>query len=504
MIEQSEVQMNYNIVEQLTKRKKMKKYAGYLMIAILGGFISLGSYALIQKRSEKLQGVPQQPIPVTYASMSGDGSVLPDFTTAANMSIHAVVHIKTTYERKNSYYDYYFDLHDFFNNRQPGIQQPLEGSGSGVIVSPDGYIVTNNHVVQDATTVTVVLNDKREFDAKILGTDPSTDIAVVKIDEKDLPYIVYGNSDDLKIGEWVLAVGNPFNLTSTVTAGIVSAKARNIDILGMPDGSAIESYIQTDAAVNRGNSGGALVNTRGELVGINAAIASGTGYYAGYSFAIPVNIAKKVVADLIEFGAVQRAFLGVSIRDIDSKFAGENNIRQLRGVYISDVTDNSSASEAGIRKGDVITAIDGINVNSTSELLEQVGQYRPGDKAKVSVLREGSEKDFQVTLKNKGGTTSVIAKEEQDNVERLGASFGIVSPEMRKKLGISNGVQVTALQDGILKEAGIKVGFIITEVDNQPVKSAKDIENAIENKKGGILIEGIYPNRTRAYYGFGL
>lgn len=482
----------------------MKKYAGYLLVAILGGFISLGSFALLEKKSNNLQGVPQPPIPVTYASMAGSDAILPDFTTAANMSIHAVVHIKTEYERKNMYYDNFFDLNDFFNNRRPSVQQPLEGSGSGVIVSPEGFIVTNNHVVQDATKVSVVLNDKREFDAQIIGTDPSTDIAVVKIDEKNLPYIVYGNSDELKIGEWVLAVGNPFNLTSTVTAGIVSAKARNINILGTPDGSAIESYIQTDAAVNRGNSGGALVNTRGELVGINAAIASGTGYYAGYSFAIPVNIAKKVVADLIEFGQVQRAFLGVSIRDIDSKFAGENNIKELRGVYISDVTDNSSAQEAGINKGDVVTAIDGIKVNSTSELLEQIGQYRPGDKAKISVLRNGNEKDYMVTLKNKGGTTSVVTKEDQDNIAKLGASFTPVSAEMRNKLGISGGVQVTDLGDGILKEAGIKEGYIITEIDNKPVRTAKDIENAIENKRGGILIEGIYPNRTRAYYGFGL
>lgn len=482
----------------------MKKYAGYLLVAILGGLISLGSYTLITKKSDKLQGIPPAPVPVTYASMAGNDAMLPDFTTAANMSIHAVVHIKTEYARKNMYYDYFFDLRDLFNNRPPSAQPPLEGSGSGVIISPDGYIVTNNHVVQDASKVTVILNDKREFDAQVIGTDPSTDIAVVKIDEKNLPYIVYGNSDELKIGEWVLAVGNPFNLTSTVTAGIVSAKARNINILGTPDGSAIEAYIQTDAAVNRGNSGGALVNTRGELVGINAAIASGTGYYAGYSFAIPVNIAKKVVADLIEFGDVQRAFLGVSIRDIDSKFATQNNIKELRGVYISDVTDNSSAKEAGIQKGDVITAIDGIRVNSTSELLEQIGQYRPGDKAKISVLRNGSDKDYMVVLKNKAGSTNVITKEEQDNISKLGATFVPVSPEMRNKLGISGGVQVTKLGDGILRDAGIKEGFIITEIDNQPVRTSKDIENALDNKKGGILIEGIYPNRTRAYYGFGL
>ena len=268
----------------------MKRFGSLLIVAVMGGLISLGAYSIITKRTSSVAGVPSTPIPAQLASYSSisDGQLLPDFTVAANLTIHAVVHIKTEYARKNSMYDNFFNFRDFFGGQVPNDQaEPIEAAGSGVIISQDGYIVTNNHVVQDATTINVTLNDKRTYTATVIGTDPSTDLAVIKIDESNLPFIAYGNSDDVKIGEWVLAVGNPFNLTSTVTAGIVSAKARNINILGTPDGTAIESFIQTDAAVNRGNSGGALVNTRGELIGINAAIASGNGFYAGYSFAIP-------------------------------------------------------------------------------------------------------------------------------------------------------------------------------------------------------------------------
>ncbi len=483
----------------------MKKYVGYLAVAILGGMISLGAFALIQKRNYRVQGVPQQQIPAQLASMTGGGQVLPDFTTAANMSVHAVVHIKTEYARKNNYYDYFFNFRDFFGDNGLSEPAPLQGAGSGVIISPDGYIVTNNHVVQDATSIEVVLNDKRSFKAEVIGTDPSTDLAVIRIDEKGLPYLMYGNSDELMIGEWVLAVGNPFNLTSTVTAGIVSAKARNINILGTPESPAIESFIQTDAAVNRGNSGGALVNTRGELVGINAAIASGNGFYAGYSFAIPVNIVKKVVNDLLDYGEVQRAFLGVNIQEIDSKLAEKQGLKELKGVYIADVVEDGAASEAGIRKGDIITAISGVPVNSTSELLENVGRYRPGDKVAVAVNHNGTEKTINVVLRNKDGNTSVVKKEENSDVASLlGATFEQASPELLARVGVKNGVQVTRLGDGILREAGIREGYVITQIDKKPITSVKDIENALSRKKGGVLIEGVYPNRNRAYYGFGL
>ncbi len=483
----------------------MKKYAGYLVIALLGGLISLGGYTLLQKSSSGLQGVPQNGTPAQLTSMTGMPSTNPDFTAAANTSIHGVVHVKTEYARKNSMYDNFFNFHDFFGDN-PNMQQgPLQGAGSGVIISPDGYIVTNNHVVQDATKIEIVLNDKRSYVGKVIGTDPSTDLAVVKIDEKDLPFLSYGNSDDVQIGEWVLAVGNPFNLTSTVTAGIVSAKARNINILGSPDGnSSIESFIQTDAAVNRGNSGGALVNTRGELIGINAAIASGNGFYAGYSFAIPVNIVKKVAGDLIEYGEVQRAFLGVSIRDIDSKFAEEQGMKELRGVYVADVNDGSAAKAAGILKGDVIIAVNKITVNSTSELLEQISRYRPGEKIEVAVSRKGVEKTYNVNLRNRDGNTSLVKTEVKDVMPMLGAKIQVASADVLRKLGIDHGLQVTELGDGLLRNAGVREGYVITEIDKKPIRSLDDMNKILSGKSGGILLEGVYPNKVRAYYGFGI
>ena len=481
----------------------MKKYAGFFLMAVLGGLISLGAYTLLQKNSQKVLGIPQQSMPVQFTSMSGINPSYPDFIEPANKSIHAVVHIKTEYSRKNSMYDNFFDFHDFFGD-SPYKNSPLQGAGSGVIISPDGYIVTNNHVVQDASKIEIVLNDKRSYEGTIVGTDPSTDLAVVRIKETNLPFLTYGNSDEVQIGEWVLAVGNPFNLTSTVTAGIVSAKARNINILGTPDGTSIESFIQTDAAVNRGNSGGALVNTRGELVGINAAIASGNGFYAGYSFAIPVNIVKKVVGDLIDYREVQRAFLGVSIRDIDSKFAEEQGMKELRGVFVSEVNDGSAAKEAGIVKGDVITSINKITVNSTSELLGQVSRYRPGEKIEVIVIRKGEEKTFNVTLRNREGNTSLVKSEVKDISPMLGAKMQVASADVLRKLGIDHGVQITKLDEGLLQNAGIREGYVITEIDKKPVRSVDDVSKILSNKKGGVLLEGVYPNKVRAYYGFGV
>lgn len=484
----------------------MKKIAGSLLIAVAGGLIAVGAYSLVNKKEVRYVNSSAS-TPAYLANMPGTSGamVLPDFTAAAANTVHAVVHIKTEYQRKSSVYDYFFDFRDFFGNRMPqGEPAPIEATGSGVIISPDGYIVTNNHVVAESDNVSVTLNDKRTFAAKIVGTDPSTDLAVIKIDAKDLPYLLYGNSDNLMIGEWVLAVGNPFNLTSTVTAGIVSAKARNINILGSPDGSAIESFIQTDAAVNRGNSGGALVNTKGELVGINAAIASGTGYYSGYSFAIPANIVRKVAGDLIEFGTIQRGYLGVSIRELDSDLAAQEGIDDIRGVYVADVVENGAASDAGIRSGDIILNIEGVAVNSTSELLELIGQHRPGDKVNILVKRGSKESNFDIVLKNRDGDVSLVKREEFDVQTVLGAGFASVTEKLKSDLNIDAGVQVTSLSEGKLKNAGVRQGFIIMRVDGKSVRTKDELASALANKRGGVLIEGIYPNRTRAYYGFGM
>lgn len=481
-----------------------KKIGTGLIIAITGGLIALGADRLTEdSRPANLNNFDNN-VPA-YLTRNNEFTpmTLPDFTVAANNTIHAVVHIKTEYEnRRSSVYDNFFDFRDFFGDG--GVPQPAIASGSGVIISPDGYIVTNNHVVTESDRITVTLNNKRTYDAEIVGTDPSTDLAVVKIDANQLPFMTFGNSDDLKIGEWVLAVGNPFNLTSTVTAGIVSAKARNINILGSPDGSSIESFIQTDAAVNRGNSGGALVNTTGELVGINAAIASGTGFYAGYSFAIPSNIVKKVAADLKDYGTVQRAYIGVNIRELDNELANQAGIDDLTGVYVADVTDNGAAKEAGIKSGDVILKVEEVPVNSPSELLELVGQHNPGDKINLTVRRNNKDMAFNVQLKNRTGSTELTKREEFNAKDLLGASFRPVPENLKKDLGITNGIQIISLSDGKLRNAGIREGFIITQIDGKEISTEQDISSALSKKKGGVLVEGIYPNRTRAYYGFGL
>jgi len=482
----------------------MRKYILTVSLsAFTGALIALTLFAFIQRKNLSYHSFGEK-LPVYNTAYTDNGNVNApvDLTSAAELSVHAVVHIKTEFQQKGNMGNYY-DYFDFFGLGRPDVNpEPLIGTGSGVIISNDGYIATNNHVVDGADFVEVTLNDKRTFVAKVIGVDPSTDLALLKIDASDLPFIVYGNSDVLKIGEWVLAVGNPFNLTSTVTAGIVSAKARNINILG--DNSSIESFIQTDAAVNRGNSGGALVNTKGELVGINAAIASNTGSYAGYSFAIPVNIVKKVMDDLARYGEVQRAYLGISIRDIDSKLASEKNIDKIKGVYIQDLVENGAAEEAGIKPGDIVTRINGLDVNSTSELLGDIGQYRPGDRVVLSISRNGTEKDYSVLLRNKDGNTSIIKKEENNIISILGATFMPVNESEKQKLRINNGLKITKLENGKLKNAGIREGFIIMSVDKKVVKTADDLKGALSDKQGGVLIEGIYPNGMRAYYGFGL
>ncbi|HWY36942.1 MAG TPA: Do family serine endopeptidase, partial [Bacteroidia bacterium] len=445
-------------------------------------------------------------MPVRFVSSGSVPMNAPDFTQAAEASVNAVVHIKTRVEEKYDQLNY-DPFHQFFYGQpQQRIQQ---GSGSGVIIDKNGYIVTNNHVIDGASEIQVVLNDKRTYSAELVGADPQTDLALLKIKEKDLPIMPYGNSDNVKVGEWCLAVGNPFNLNSTVTAGIISAKGRNINILENDPSRGmfpIESFIQTDAAVNPGNSGGALVSTTGELIGINSAIASQNGAYIGYSFAIPVNIVKKVVADLAELGVVQRAFIGVSIHDIDSKFAEEKGLKNLNGVYVSGLSENGSAEQAGVEIGDVITKVEEIDVKNVAELQEQVGKYRPGDKIKVSLVRSGKEMNLPVVLKNKEGNIGIVKKEKpaEKPIFTLGAAFEQVTKEEMTRLKISNGVRISKLQNGKMAAAGIREGFIVTSIDKKKVNNIDDVESALKNKQGGVLIEGIYPNGMRAYYGFGL
>ncbi len=442
---------------------------------------------------------------VNVASFAqSDGLVVntgPDFTSAAESSIHAVVHIKTEFERKSNVYDDFFGFGSPFSFGNPQ-SQLLVATGSGVIVEEDGYIITNNHVVQDAKTITVTLNDKREFVAELVGVDASSDLALIKISATKLPSLRYGNSDKVRVGEWVLAVGNPFNLTSTVTAGIISAKARNLNILG--NNSNIESFLQTDAAVNPGNSGGALVNIKGELIGINAAIASNTGSYAGYSFAIPANVARKVVDDLKNYGEVQRAYLGASFSEINSKLATELKLNAIKGIYVNNIDPNGSSSESDVQKGDILLSMNGVEINSYSEMKEFLGQHRPGEKVEAIILRNNNEISKKITLRNKNGTTAIVKKEEFNVVQFIGAVLTPIDKKTKQLLRLNNGLKVERIEKGLFKNAGIQEGFILTAIDRRAMNEATDVENYIKSKKGGISIEGYYLNGMRVIYTIGI
>jgi Do/DeqQ family serine protease len=425
-----------------------------------------------------------------------------DFTDAAERSVNAVVHVttETTVNVRDPFAE-------FFWGYRPPAQQQRQGAGSGVIVSSDGYIVTNNHVIEGADRIKVHMNDLRVFDARIIGRDPSTDIALLKVEAEGLDVLGYGDSDGVRVGEWVLAVGNPMNLTSTVTAGIVSAKARNINLLQYDptrDIFPIESFIQTDAAVNPGNSGGALVNASGQLIGINTAIASTTGQYAGYSFAVPVNIVKKVAGDLLEFGSVQRAYLGVSIRDMDEQLANEADLGRIRGVYVNGITQGGAAERSGVKAGDVIVRVGSIEVNNVPQLQEQVGRFRPGERVPVTIVRGGKEQVVDMTLLGKEGAQTVSAKTSGSAGSLLGADLQEAAAEELAALKLDHGVKVTALNGGKLRSSGIKEGFIITRIDQEIVRKSADVERILNSKRGGVLIEGYYPNGVRAYYGLGL
>lgn len=449
-----------------------------------------------------------------------------DFTYAAEKTVHAVVHVKVESTREVSQSN---PLYEFFYGYRNLPPQQVEGFGSGVIISDDGYIITNNHVIEDANVIKVTLNDRRTFTARLIGTDPTTDIALIKIDEKGLSVIPYGDSEALMVGEWVLAVGNPMNLTSTVTAGIVSAKARELGIIAPepspeesynpygnrgqnPFGSresmrrpasslGIESFIQTDAAVNPGNSGGALVNIKGELVGINTAIASRTGSYAGNSFAVPVTIVRKVVSDLIEFGKVQRAYLGVWYQDMTEERSKELNMNKIEGLYVSELIPGGASEKAGIEPGDVLLAVNGVRLGSSAQLKEQIAKYRPNDKIDVTILRKGKEQSVKVTLQDESGGTSLVRREQSaPALSDLGASFRELTQSERSRLNIQKGVAVDQVTGGKFRRAGIQAGFIITSVDRKPVSSYRDIEQAISSASGAVLIQGVYPNGTSAAY----
>lgn len=487
-----------------------------LFSAVLGAGISLGVFLTFfaPKQQFDFANTNQPVVQTRFNPDPASPTFSPqntNFIDAAKKATPAVVHIQTfgnpnrmSSRQQQSMEDLF---RDFFGEQMPNrnrnnSNEVRMGSGSGVIIEKDGYIVTNNHVVENATRIDVVMNNQKSYTAELIGTDPSTDLAVLKIEaDEELTPIEYGNSDALQVGEWVLAVGNPFDLTSTVTAGIVSAKARNINILRRQDGLAIEAFIQTDAAVNPGNSGGALVNTKGNLVGINTAIASTTGSFAGYSFAVPTAIVKKVVADLKNHGIVQRGLLGVQIRDVTAELAKQEDLSVVRGIYIAGVTENSGAIEAGLEKGDIIIEVDGIEVNTSAQLQERIARKRPGDKVDVVYLRAGKEKSTKVELKNRLGTTELVTNEAGKvmKLDGLGIDIQNISPEEATKIGMT-GVKIASVKDGKFKEARVPEGFVITHIDKEKVDTSADVIRLLEGKTGGVLIEGFHPTGRRGFF----
>lgn len=493
------------------------------LVAVFASLLTIGGYHLVNSysngakvRVEHVSGAPAQSAMYTRDE---NGNFIPlDFTVTAEKVMDAVVHIRSTkanlrgdesnpFGAPDDLFEYFFGPRGSRPDARRGNPRPSVGEGSGVIISADGYIVTNNHVIADADDIEVTLHDNRNYKARLIGADPNTDLAVIRIEEKGLAALAFADSDKVKVGEWVMAVGNPFNLNSTVTAGIVSAKGRNINILR--EQYAVESFIQTDAAINPGNSGGALVNLDGGLIGINTAIASPTGAYSGYGFAVPANIVNKIVNDLIEYGTVQRGFLGVTIRTVDAGLARDKNLKVIKGVYVDSLMEGSSAARAGVKSGDVIVQIAGQNVASSPELQEIVARHRPGDQLSLKVNRNGTEKNFTVTLNNRKGNTDLASKNDDDTASLLGA-LGIevepVSSSAAKKMGISGGLRVTSIGAGkIRRNTQMREGFIITRVDGKPVTTQDDLLKALKGKSGGVMLEGRYEDVPgEYYYAFGM
>jgi Do/DeqQ family serine protease len=485
-------------------------------LGLLGGMLPLALFFAMSSSSEEVTSpqtdtvIGQRDSRFAYKAGFNGANLAPteNFVGASESSVNSVVHITTKVVKTSFQRDVFSE---FFHGPGAGGQeykQYGQGAGSGVIVTGDGYIVTNNHVIEDASEVEVTLNDNRKYTAKVVGTDPSTDIAVLKIQENGLQALPLGNSDNLRIGEWVLAVGNPFNLTSTVTAGIVSAKARNINLLN--DGNRqdivpIESFIQTDAAVNPGNSGGALVNVNGELVGINTAIASRTGSYAGYSFAVPVNLVQKVMADLMDYGVVQRGYLGVQIADVTQELKEDKKLKDLNGVYVAGVNQNGGAGKAGLKEGDVILKIGAKDVNSVASLQEEVGRRRPGDKVSVTIRNsKGATEVKEIVLRNADGDTKLVSKAEIDKNVALGATFKELTSKEKKELNITSGVKITSLNAGKLKSIGLKEGMIVTKMNNEVITTVDQLTSKLNSSSGGVLLEVMTESGRKDFVGFGL
>ena len=433
-----------------------------------------------------------------YRTVNLSQTDYPDFTYAAESAVDAVVYVKVTIKQQQNYtLDPFFRF--FFGDQATPQSREQQGSGSGVIIRPDGYIVTNNHVVDGATKVEVTLNNNKTYPATIVGTDPATDVAIIKIDADGLPVVPFGDSDELRLGQWVIAIGSPYDLRSTITAGIVSAKGRQ-----MPHYNGefkIESFIQTDAAVNPGNSGGALVNQKGELVGVNTAIISQTGSYTGYSFAIPSNIVRKIADDLIDFGSVKRALLGVNMSAITDEKAKELKLFSPNGVYIEEVLEGGAADKAGIRKGDVLVKVDSTSITTPSSLQEKVNSYNPGDKASVTVIRGGDEKVLEVTFQ--GTSTETGTKDIDGSTAFYGSKIKEASKETLAALGLKSGVEIVSVGPGKVQEAGAKEGFIILYVNDQPVSKAEDVINIVKKAKRAVYIEGVTSYGKAAYFAFG-
>lgn len=505
----------------------MKKILKQIVPSIIGSGITIIAFLLISHTKSSESGLIQAsntiPVHNTVYAVNENGNLTPlDFTGVSKNVMESVVHITSTKKVKvgNNYFmekgnplgDMFGqDFFRFFYGNPQQNQRQMKpetfdqvGTGSGVIIGENGYIITNNHVIEDADEIEVSLHNNNTYKAKVIGADPSTDIALLQIRENGLPVVNLGNSDQVEVGQWVLAIGNPFNLDATVTAGIVSAKGRNINIID--DKSAIEAFIQTDAAINPGNSGGALVNLNGELIGINTAIASPTGAYAGYGFAVPANIVNKVVNDIMKYGMVQRAFLGIMIRDINGQLLSEEHLKVSEGAYVDSITANSVAGAAGVKEGDIIVKIGDVDILKSADLLEQIGIHRPGDEVQVTVNRQGKEYTYNVILANQKGSREMIAKDEQDILDQMGATFETLDKSEAKDLGIDGGVVIKDISGGVLKnETNLEKGFIITGVNNQKVKDVEELKKILDKEEGGVMMEGIYPNYPgKIYVAFGL